>query len=145
MTTEQPNGIHHVNFVVRRLDDHLPQLERQLGVQAIVEPLDERGAVTARLPLGDSWLVLVEPTRMDGVPGRFLNRHGEGFFLLSVGVGSLDRALARLAPDVVRRRGVDGWQIADLRAPLPGGGVLQLTETGGVANARRRGDRQENP
>ncbi len=121
-------GVHHLNFVVSRLDDHLGALEAALGVTAIVEALPARGARTARLPLGASWLVLVEPTRPDGVPGRFLEQHGEGFFLLSLGVCNFDEAAAALAAGSAERRGLDGWRIADLATSLPGGGVLQIAE-----------------
>ena len=84
------HAIHHLNFIVRELDQAVPAWERLRGMPvARRDELTERGVITARFRLGDTWLVLVQPTRADSVPGRFLAAHGEGFFLLSLGVASL--------------------------------------------------------
>ncbi len=57
-----PKRIHHLNFLVRDLAAAITDYERlQLG-PFIVDPLPARGVRTARAQLGDSWLVLVQPT-----------------------------------------------------------------------------------
>jgi methylmalonyl-CoA/ethylmalonyl-CoA epimerase len=125
-------SIHHLNFIVRNLDASIPVWERLLGRPvARRDELQERGAIAARFRLGDTWLVLVQPTRADSVPGRFLAAHGEGFFLLSVGVGSLADELERLGDGAFSgpsRVGADGWQVRDLDPALVGGLQLQFTE-----------------
>ncbi len=125
------NGIHHLNFIVRDLEASLPAWERLLGCEATRrDALPERGVVAARFRLGPTWLVLVQPTRTDSVPGRFLAEHGEGFFLLSFAVDSLaaeEERLGEAAFASVPRPGADGWQVRDL-APGPNGAHLQLTE-----------------
>lgn len=112
--------IHHINFVVRDLDAACARFERLLGLDGF-ERIEHppRGSTIARTRIGESWLVLVCPRDPDSVPGRHLAKHGEGFFLLSVGSDTL--------PDgVVRRAGIDEWQVADVGEAW--GAVLQLTE-----------------
>ena len=125
------HSIHHLNFIVRDLDAAIPVWERLLGCPvARRDELKERGVIAARFELGSTWLVLVEPTRDDSVPGRFLAAHGEGFFLLSLGVDSLAGEAARLGDEVFTgpiRTGADGWQVRDLEPTLVGGIQLQFT------------------
>ena len=126
------HSIHHLNFIVRDLDAAIPAWERLLGCSVSRrDELKERGVIAARFRLGETWLVLVQPTRDDSVPGRFLAANGEGFFLLSLGVASLVDEAARLGDEVFTgpvRTGADGWQVRDLD-PTPVSGIqLQLTE-----------------
>ena len=125
-------NIHHLNFIVRDLDAAVPVWERLLGRPVDRrDELPERGVRGARFRLGESWLVLVQPTRADSVPGRYLAEHGEGFFLLSLGVPALDADLARLGEDAFAgppRRGADNWLVRDLDPALTGGVQLQFKE-----------------
>ncbi len=126
------HSIHHLNFIVRDLDAAVPAWERLLGRPvARRDELKERGVIAARFQLGSTWLVLVQPTRDDSVPGRYLAAHGEGFFLLSLGVESLAGEAARLGDAAFAgpvRSGADGWQVRDLDPALVSGIQLQLTE-----------------
>ena len=126
------HSIHHLNFIVRNLEAAIPVWERLLGRPvARHDELKERGAIAARFRLGDSWLILVQPTRDDSVPGRFLAAHGEGFFLLSLSVDSLADELERLGDGAFSgavRAGADGWQVRDLEPALVGGLELQFTQ-----------------
>ena len=112
------HSIHHLNFIVRDLEAAIPTWERLIGSPvARRDELQERGVIAARFHLGESWLVLVQPTREDSVPGRFLAAHGEGFFLLSLGVDSLVDEVKRLGDAAFSgpvRAGADGWQVRDL-------------------------------
>jgi len=125
-------GIHHLNFIVRDLEASIPAWERLLGLPvARRDELRERGVIAARFRLGGAWLVLVQPTRDDSEPGRFLAAHGEGFFLLSLGVESLEAELDRLGDGAFRgpgRTGADGWQVRDLDTAPVNGVQLQFTE-----------------
>lgn len=131
-------SIHHINFIVRDLEAAIPAWERRLGLPvAARDSLPERGVVAARFRVGGTWLVLVQPTRADSVPGRFLAAHGEGFFLLSFGVDSLAAEQDRLGEAAFAgpvRTGAEGWQVRDLAPdPAVGAGVLQFTSAGVVA------------
>ena len=128
-----PTRIHHLNFVVRDLDEAMERFERVLDVEpfSLVDHAP-RGANVARTRVGDSWLVLVCPYEDDSVPGRYLAKHGEGFFLVSFGVSDLQAQLDALEGqdiDVVDRQpraGILDWDVADIGEIH--GALVQLTE-----------------
>ena len=125
------HSIHHINFIVRDLAAAIPAWEKLLG-QAVTrrDELPERGVIAARFRLGQTWLVLVQPTRDDSVPGRFLAAHGEGFFLVSFGVESLADESRRLGAGAFAspvRAGADGWQVVDLDPVATNGIQVQFT------------------
>ena len=130
-----PHSIHHLTLLVHDLDAAVDRFQKALGFNApIREDLPLRGARGARFPLGETWLVLVEPTHEDSVPGRHLREHGEGVFLVSLGVdnleaavASVERACARMS-DLPERRGMDGWRIQDLEPEDFFGVPFQFTE-----------------
>lgn len=127
-----PTRIHHLNFIVRDMDEATAHFERVLGV-APFEIVDyaARGAHVARTRVGETWLVLVCPYDGESVPGRYLAEHGEGFFLASFGVDDLQVHLDRLrdgginTTDAAARDGILDWQVADIGEIL--GARLQLT------------------
>ena len=125
-----PSRIHHLNFVVRDLETAKRKFETLFGLTPFVtvdHPV--RGARVARSKVGESWIVLVCPYDPDSVPGRYLAEHGEGLFLLSLGVEALDAEIERLATlgnHAVPREGILDWRIADVGEL--GTAVLQLTE-----------------
>ncbi len=128
-----PTGIHHINFIVRDLDEAIASYERILGVAPFVV-VDHalRGARAARIRVGECWLVLVCPYDAESVPGRFLAEHGEGFFLLSLGVEDLAQSIEQLGAEGVEctdtkaRAGILDWRVADIGAVH--GALMQLTE-----------------
>ena len=127
--------IHHINLLVRDLDAAVARYSSALGVgDWLFGDLAGRGVRTARFRAGESWVVLVQPTDPEGVPGRYLAEHGEGLFLLSFGVSSLEDALDGLE-DQLRsgepRQGLEGWHIADLSQEAFFGAQLQLTQDPG--------------
>lgn len=126
--------IHHINFIVRDLEAAIICHERLLDMPVTSrDRLEGRGVDIARFKVGDTWLVLVQPTRADTIPARHLERHGEGFFLMSMEVADLDEEIARLGHDSfdgVRRRGLDNWEVIDILADDTFGAQLQfVTET----------------
>jgi methylmalonyl-CoA/ethylmalonyl-CoA epimerase len=126
--------LHHINLLVRDLSAAVRRYREVFQIADFrLEELPHRGVRTARFPVGESWVVLVEPTDPDSVPGRHLARHGEGLFLLSFEVadaGVVDALDAR-EPGVVRntqpRDGLADWQVYDLDAGALFGATLQLT------------------
>jgi len=116
-----PTRIHHLNFVVRDMDEATARFECVLGV-APFEIVDyaARGAHVARTRVGETWLVLVCPYDDESVPGRYLAEHGEGFFLASFGVDDIQLHLDRLqhggidTTDPAARDGILDWHVADI-------------------------------
>ena len=115
--------IHHLNFVVRDLDEATRRFEKLLGLEPF-ETVDHapRGSRIARSPVGESWLVLVCPYDEDSVPGQHLAEHGEGFFLLSLGTNEMP-------VNAEFRDGILDWKVADVGEAF--GAVLQLTREPG--------------
>ena len=124
-----PRRIHHINFVVRDLDNAIEFYENVIGLPTFaVLDHDIRGSRIARSRVGETWFVLVCPYDRSSIPGRHLERHGEGFFLLSFGVDDLPASLSRIEAedrgDV--RDGILDWRVADIGEHC--GAALQLTE-----------------
>ncbi|MEP5763640.1 MAG: VOC family protein [Halieaceae bacterium] len=133
--TDTPGKIHHINFLVKDLDQAEASYRGLLGLPpGIREELPARGVLTARFRVGDTWLVLLQPTTDEGEPARHLREQGEGFFLISFGVDDLDAAIDRVTAAGGRisgagpRCGLAGWRIVDIDAADTFGAQLQLTE-----------------
>ncbi len=132
---EAVHKIHHINFLVKDLDAAEQQYRALLGLgPAIRDELPERHVLSARFRLGESWLVLVQPTSGEGEPARYLREHGEGFFLISFGVDDLEASMRRAQQCGGRftaaqpRSGLDNWRILDFDPATTYGATLQLTE-----------------
>ena len=126
-------GIHHINFIVRNLDAAIDRWERILGTAVTSrESLEARGVELARFKLADTWIVLVQPVRSGTVPARFLETHGEGFFLMSLEADSLADEIDRLGASMFsgeQRTGLDDWRVIDLDIDQTFGAQLQLVAT----------------
>lgn len=127
-------GLHHINVLVRDLDEAASRYERLLGVQIERrEGLPARGVRTARFRAGESWVVLVQPVA-DGEPMRQLQARGEGIFLLSFAVDDVRAAAGRVraagggTTTLEPRAGLDGWQVIDVDGDLAGNSVVQLCQ-----------------
>jgi methylmalonyl-CoA/ethylmalonyl-CoA epimerase len=114
-------SIHHINFIVADLDAAVQAYQNILGIGPFeYKKLPKRGVSTARVRVGDVWIVLVSPQCENSVAGRYLKAHGDGFFLMSFGVDNLDQAMAELAQrgalptDRTARAGILDWQVVDL-------------------------------
>jgi len=126
--------VHHVNFIVRDLEDAIARYEEILDMPVTLrDHLDERGVDTARFRVGETWIVLVQPTRLGTEPARYLEANGEGFFLMSLEVDSLKGEISRLGKDMFtggERAGVDDWRVTDLNPERTFGAQLQMVTTG---------------
>lgn len=127
--------IHHINFIVADLDTAVDAYQRTLGLGPFeFEELEERDVRTARVQIGDAWIVLVSPRSKDSPVGNYLETRGEGFFLMSFGVDNLEHAMAELTrqgalpADTKARTGILGWQVADLDTEESLGAKFHLTE-----------------
>jgi len=127
-------GVHHITLLVRDLEKAVSQWRQQLAVEEVLfDELPGRGVKTARFKAGDTWLVLVQPVS-EGEPRRVLEERGEGLFLLSLGVDSLQAA----TDQVVRgggamtandpRSGLENWLVKDVSPDTLSGALVQLCE-----------------
>lgn len=127
--------VHHINLLVRDLDAAVQQYRTAFSLDNIeYGELSARGVRTARFRAGETWIVLVQPTDPQSEPGKHLAEKGEGLFLLSFEVTSLDSASEAIASAVQGvsntppRTGLDGWQVQDLEPAAFFHANLQLTE-----------------
>ena len=128
-------SVHHINFIVAELDAAVQAWEDTLGIGPFeYDELPERGVSTARVRVGEVWIVLVSPQRANSIAGRYLEAHGDGFFLMSFGVDNLDQAMVELArrgalpADRTAHAGLLGWQVADLETEDSLGVRFHLTQ-----------------
>ena len=127
-------SVHHINFVVRELQPQVQYLQSLLECEPILEDLPARHVKTARFLLSGVWIVLVQPTSTEGEVARILAERGEGMFLLSLNVESLDESIEKLCQQGIypdnkgKRQGLDNWAIQDLDCPDALGPVLQLCQ-----------------
>lgn len=121
--------IHHVNLLVRDLKAAKQAYSDVFNVDFIDEALPERGVLTSRFPIGESWLVLIEPIA-EGEPMQQLRQRGEGLFLLSLGVAQSVHAAtipSRIRDRVSKmREGISDWRVADIQVGDEPSGQLQL-------------------
>jgi methylmalonyl-CoA/ethylmalonyl-CoA epimerase len=128
------NSIHHINFLVRDLAPQVEYFRTLLQSEPIIEDLPTRQVKTARFLLSGVWIVLVQPTSTEGEVARILVERGEGLFLLSLNVDSLDESFEKLSKQGIysdnkgKRQGLDNWIIQDLDCPNALGPVLQLCQ-----------------
>ena len=126
--------IHHINFIVRDLESAVPVWEQILARPVTSrDQLDERGVDIACFDLDQTWIVLVQPTRPGTVPAAHLEKHGEGFFLMSFETDSLQSEVDRLgeaAFDGPERRGLENWRVRDVGTAGMFGAQVQFVEDG---------------
>ena len=127
--------VHHINFVVRDLEVAVDRYQSLLGLgpfELVQHP--HRPVKTARVKLGDTWIVLVQALDKESPPAKHLQEHGEGIFLISYEVDDLDAAMdqVRISEGKLRdeapRNGILNWQVADLDPESTFGAQVQLVE-----------------
>ncbi len=90
-------AIDHLCIAVRDLDKARQVYEQDLGLElhGLYVAQSEQIRV-ARYYIGDVALELIEPLSQDCEVARFLQKHGEGFYLVSYRVDDVEDALAEL-------------------------------------------------
>jgi catechol 2,3-dioxygenase-like lactoylglutathione lyase family enzyme len=87
--------IDHVVIATEDLADSLAKWERNVGLKEDAELNQPRGAgfKVARLPIGESFLELVQPVEQSGRFYEQVKERGEGLFSISIEVDDLDDAV----------------------------------------------------
>lgn len=88
--------IDHISIAVRNLDKARKAYEDILGLELDNTYVSEEEKIrVARYRVGDVWLELMEPTG-EGDVSRFLDKRGEGLFVISYKVPDIDSTMAEL-------------------------------------------------
>jgi methylmalonyl-CoA/ethylmalonyl-CoA epimerase len=129
------NRVHHIAIAVHSISDALPAFVDALGLTVMdTEEVDSQGVRVAVLPVGATWLELVEPMDEASPVWRFLTHHGEGVHHVCFEVDDLEATLAQLKERGIRlvddkpRRGVEGARIAFVHPSSTHGVLIELHE-----------------
>lgn len=110
--------IDHIAIAVASMDEALAAFKELWDMEPErIERVDSDGITEAMLPIGDTYLQLLEPTGPESTVAKFLERRGPGLHHIAVQVDDLEGRLATM-----RSRGA---KLID-EAPRPGGGGHQV-------------------
>jgi methylmalonyl-CoA/ethylmalonyl-CoA epimerase len=130
-----PYNLDHVGIAVHDLDASLAEFRDQYGVEPLYrQVVESQGVDEAMLPVGGSFVQLLQPLHEDTPVGRFLAKRGEGMHHMAFAVADIEQALAHLTAQGVRlideepRIGGGGHRIAFVHPKAFGGTLVELVE-----------------
>jgi methylmalonyl-CoA/ethylmalonyl-CoA epimerase len=95
--------INHVAVVVRDIEESLKFWEESLGLKLDhIEVVPSQNSRVAFIPVGDSEVELVQPTKSESGLAAYLEKRGEGMHHLCMEVDDIDGILADLKQKGVR-------------------------------------------
>ena len=127
--------IHHIDFLVRDLDQAIAQYGKIFAVQ-IENRIKIQGVELAYFHIGDVFIALVAPLNPHSPLQKQLDEKGEGLMHMGCEVESLEAAVQAMKANGVRlvneqpRPGLQDWQIKliDLADGETCGPTIQLVE-----------------
>jgi methylmalonyl-CoA/ethylmalonyl-CoA epimerase len=123
-------SIDHLCIAVRDLDEARRAYEEDLGLELhLLYTAESEKIRVARYDLGDVALELIEATSPDSEVAKFIEKRGEGFFLISYRVDDVEDALAELRAKGVKTidhhpRHLKGNRYAFIHHPKELSGIL---------------------
>jgi methylmalonyl-CoA/ethylmalonyl-CoA epimerase len=128
-------NLDHVAIAVHDLDAALEGYRTRYGVEPLHrEVVEQQGVEEAMIPVGGSFVQLLQPLSPDTPVGRFLETHGEGLHHVAYAVVDIESALAHLAEQGARlidaepRIGGRGARIAFVHPRDLAGTLIELVE-----------------
>jgi methylmalonyl-CoA/ethylmalonyl-CoA epimerase len=128
-------NLDHVALAVNDLDAALEGYRTKYDVAPLYrETIQSQGVEEAMIPVGGSFIQLLEPLGPETPVGRFLSNKGEGLHHVAYTVVSIEAALAHLAEigsrlvDTEPRIGGRGARIAFVHPEDLGGTLIELVE-----------------
>ena len=128
-------NVHHTAIAVRDLDAALDDYRAQYGVDPLYrETVEEQGVEEAMIPVGGSFIQLLQPLAHDTPVGTFIERNGEGLHHVAFQVADIEAALEHLAAegaeliDAKPRRGGGGHRIAFVHPRAFARTLIELVE-----------------
>ncbi len=127
--------LEHIGIATRGLDEALGFWRDALGLEvAEIEEVSEQGVRVAMLPVGETRVELLEPTRDDSPIAKFLEKRGAGIHHIAVRVDDIRRTLENLKQrgarliDETPRIGAGNCLIAFVHPASAGGVLIELVE-----------------
>jgi methylmalonyl-CoA/ethylmalonyl-CoA epimerase len=128
-------NLDHVAIAVNDLDAALSGYRERYRVEPLYrETVEAQGVEEAMIPVGGSFVQLLQPLGPDTPVGRFLARNGEGLHHIAFAVASIDLALQHLEAEGARlvdrsaRPGGRGARIAFVHPADLTGTLIELVE-----------------
>jgi len=111
-------NLDHVGIAVHDLDHALDEYREKYGITPLYrETVASQGVEEAMIPLGGSFIQLLQPLGPETPVGRFLAKKGEGVHHLAWTVANINAALEHLK--------AQGARLVDSE-PRPGGGGTRI-------------------
>ena len=127
--------VHHIGIAVRDLDAAIRLYGGLFGLEpGEIREVPERGVRGCFMPVGDTFLELLEGTRPDSFIGGFLESHGEGLHHVCFAVKEIGQRLKDLEAlgipliDKEPRVGLMGGLIGYLESSALNGLYIELAE-----------------
>ena len=128
-------NLDHVAIAVHDLDAAVEAPRRRYGVEPLYrEVVESQGVEEAMIPVGGSFIQLLQPLADDTPVGKFLARHGEGLHHVAYAVADIEAALEHLRSggaklvDETPRIGGRGARIAFVHPADMAGTLVELVE-----------------
>lgn len=128
-------NLDHVAIAVEDLDAAIDGYRSRYGVEPLHrERVESQGVEEAMIPVGGSFVQLLQPLTADSPVGRFLAKHGEGLHHVAYAVPDIDAALSHLEAEGARlidrapRIGGRGAKIAFVHPADLAGTLIELVE-----------------
>lgn len=135
LTTMKLINLDHVAIAVQDLDAALAGYLERYNVEPLFrEVVESQGVEEAMIPVGGSFIQLLEPISSDTPVGRFLAKNGEGLHHVAYAVTNIEAALSHLKAEGARlvdeepRNGGRGTRIAFVHPADLGGTLIELVE-----------------
>lgn len=130
-------NLDHVGIAVGNLDEAIDDYRSKYGIEPLYrEVVESQGVEEAMLPIGGSFVQLLQPLSSGTPVGRFIERRGEGLHHVAYAVVDIGRALEHLRSkgarlvDQTPRSGGRGTKIAFVHPTDLGGTLIELVELG---------------
>lgn len=128
-------NLDHVAMAVSDLDMAIDGYRTRYNVEPLYrEVVEEQGVEEAMIPVGGSFVQLLEPLGPETPVGKFLSKNGEGLHHVAYTVSSIEIALAHLKASGARlideepRAGGRGARIAFVHPADLAGTLIELVE-----------------
>jgi methylmalonyl-CoA/ethylmalonyl-CoA epimerase len=128
-------NLDHVAIAVHDLDSAVAGYRERYRVEPLYrEVVEEQGVEEAMIPVGGSFIQLLQPLSPDSPVGKFLEKNGEGLHHVAYAVTNIDHALSHLHEQGARlidetpRIGGRGAKIAFVHPADMGGTLIELVE-----------------
>lgn len=128
-------NLDHVAIAVADLDAAIDGYQERYRVEPLYrETVESQGVEEAMIPVGGSFVQLLQPLDPETPVGRFLSKKGEGLHHVAYTVASIDAALDHLAASGARlidpepRIGGRGTRIAFVHPADLAGTLIELVE-----------------